>query len=453
MGRQVPGSALYRPDNPVENVLATDAVAVDIATQGIGIEWNGRLGDAPLATRRPSSGTLTTLCACDHDVLLIFWGDTRLLAVPSYRRKKTTVPTKARVPPAKLARAVERLRHHLYRLHQGLAPPPIAMVELTLGAWVSQAVQVAAELGIADALAERPLPLDQLANRVGADADALKRLMRALISRGVFRQHRDGRYGLTPLADTLRSDATVSMSGWARFIGSPQHREHWSLLVESVRTGKTIIPGLRGKEWFDYLADDPEFAKLFDHAMTSLSEMAEATVIAGYDFSPYSTIVDVGGGHGRLLAGILSATPAAQGVLYDLPHVVAGAPALLRQRGVEDRVRVEGGSFFDSVPAGGVAYVLKAVIHDWPDEQAVAILRSVHAAAGGDATVLLIEAVLPEHNRDFPGKWADLEMLLLASSRERTATEYRDLLGQAGLRMTRVVQTASPFSVIEAKPA
>ena len=115
--------------------------------------------------------------------------------------------------------------------------------------------------------------------------------------------------------------------------------------MESVRTGKTIIPALRGKEWFDYLADDPEFAKLFNHAMTSLSEMAEATVIAGYDFSPYSTIVDVGGGHGRLLAGILAATPAAQGVLYDLPHVVAGAPALLRQRGVEDRVRVEGGRF------------------------------------------------------------------------------------------------------------
>jgi hypothetical protein len=204
------------------------------------------------------------------------------------------VPTKAKVSPAKLARAVERLRHQLYRLHQGLAPPPIAMVELTLGAWVSQAVQVAAELGIADALAEGPLPLDELANRVGADADALKRLIRALISRGVFRQHRDGRYGLTPLADTLRFDAPVSVSGLARFIGSPQHREHWSLLAESVRTGKTIIPGLRGKEFFDYLADDPEFAKLFNHAMTSVSEIAEATVIAGYDFSPYSTLVDVG---------------------------------------------------------------------------------------------------------------------------------------------------------------
>ena len=243
------------------------------------------------------------------------------------------MPTKAKVPPAKLVRAVERFRYHLDRLHQRLVPPPIALMELTLGAWVSQAVQAAAELGIADALAKGPLPINELANRVGADSDALKRLMRALISRGVFRQHRDGRYDLNPLADTLRSDAPVSTSGWARFIGSRQHREHWSLLAESVKTGKTIIPALRGKEFFDYLEDDPEFAELFNHAMTSISAVAETTIIAGYDFSHYSTIVDVGGEHGRLLAAILAATPAAQGVLYDLPQVVAGAPALLRQQG------------------------------------------------------------------------------------------------------------------------
>ena len=363
------------------------------------------------------------------------------------------MPTKVKVPPAKLARAVERFRYHLNRLNQRLVPPFGAIMELTLEAWVSQAVHAAAELGIADALAGGPLPLNELANRVGADADALKRLMRALIGRGVFRQHRDGRYDLTPLAETLRSDAPVSTSGWARFIGSRQHREHWSLLVESVKTGKTIIPALRGKEFFDYLEDDPEFAKLFNHAMTSISAAAETTIIAGYDFSPYPTIVDVGGGHGRLLAAILAATPAAQGVLYDLPQVIAGAPALLRQQGVEDRVRLEAGSFFDSVPAGGDAYTMKLIIHDWPDEQAVAILRNVHAAAGGDATVLLIEMVLPDHDRDFPGNWADLEMLLLGSSRERTAAEYRNLLGRAGLRMTRVVQTASPYSVVEAKPA
>ena len=312
---------------------------------------------------------------------------------------------------------------------------------------------MAAELGIADALADHPLPLDDLADRVGADPDALRRLMRALISRGIFRQRRDGRYDLTALADTLRSDAPFSMHGYARLVGSPQHREHWSLLVESVKSGKAILPQLRGKEAFDYLRDEPELAKVFNDAMTGLSGLAAIAVVAGYNFGPYRTIVDVGGGHGGLLSAILAATPNARGVLYDLPEVVAGASALLRQRGVKDRVRVEGGSFFDSVPSGGDAYVLKNVIHDWPDEQAVAILRNVRAAAGADATVLLVEMVLPEHDRDFAGKWVDLEMLLQANGRERDAAEYRDLLRQAGFRMNRVVQTASPFSVVEATPA
>ncbi|HUO37717.1 MAG TPA: methyltransferase, partial [Mycobacterium sp.] len=214
---------------------------------------------------------------------------------------------------------------------------------------------MAAELRIADALAEDPLPLDDLADRVGADPDALRRLMRALISRGIFRQRRDGRYDLTALANTLRSDARFSMSAWARVVGSPQHREHWSLLVESVKSGKAILPQLRGKEAFDYLRDEPELAKVFNDAMTAISGLTEMAVVAGYDFGRYRTIVDVGGGHGGLLSAILAVTPNARGVLYDLPEVVAEASALLRQRGVEARVRVEGGSFFDSVPSGADA--------------------------------------------------------------------------------------------------
>ena len=187
--------------------------------------------------------------------------------------------------------------------------------------------------------------------------------------------------------------------------------------------------------------------------MTGADALPAIAIVAGYSFGPYRTIVDVGGGRGGLLSTILAATPNARGVLYDLPEVVAGASALLRQRGVEDRVRVEGGSFFDSVPSGGDAYVLKNVIHDWPDQQAVAILRNVRAAAGADATLLLVEAVLPEHDRDFAGKWVDLEMLVEANGRERDAAEYRDLLRQAGFRMTRIVQTAAPYSVVEATPA
>jgi C-methyltransferase len=363
------------------------------------------------------------------------------------------MPTDIKIPPPQVARIVERFRHHLSRLHQRSAPAAVGMFELVMGAWVAQAIQVAAELGIADALREGPLHLDDLADRVGADPDALRRLMRALISRGVFRQRRDGRYDLTALADTLREDARFSMYGWARLVGSPQHREHWSLLVESVKSGKAIVPQLRGKEAFEYLNElPPELAKIFNDAMTTVSGLAALAVVAGYNFDPYRTIVDVGGGQGDMLSAIMLATPNARGVLFDLPDVVAGAPALLRQRGVEDRVRVEGGSFFDGVPSGGDAYVIKNVIHDWPDERAVAILRKVRAAAAADATVLLVEMVLPEHNRDFTGKWVDLEMLRQANGRERAATEYRDLLAQAGFRMTRVVQTASPFSVIEATP-
>lgn len=363
------------------------------------------------------------------------------------------MPRDVMIPPAKVARMVERFRHHLYRLHQRSAPAAAAVFELVNGAWVAQAIQVAAELGIADALTEEPLPLDDLADRVGADPDALRRLMRALISRGVFRQRRDGRYDLTALANALRSDARFSMYGWARVVGSPQHREHWSLLLESVKSGKAILPQLRGKEAFEYLRDEPELAKILHDAMTTLSDLTAAAIVAGYNFGLYRTIVDVGGGQGSLLSTILAATQNTRGVLYDLPEVAAGAPALLRQRGVGDRVRVEGGSFFDSVPSGGDAYVLKSIIHDWPDVQAVAILRNVRVAAGADAMVLLVEMVLPEHDRDFAGKWVDLEMLLQANGRERAPAEYRDLLRQAGFRMTRVVQTASPFSVVEATPA
>jgi hypothetical protein len=359
----------------------------------------------------------------------------------------------AKVPPAKLARVVERVRHHLYRLHQQLTPAPAAMIEMILAGWTSQAITVAAQLGVADALADGPLPIDELAVRVEADADALRRLLRALISRGVFRLRRDGRYELNSLADTLRSDATVSMKSAARFYGSQEQRERWTLLVDSIRTGNAVVESLRGKESFDYFAENPELAELFNQTMTSVSEMTDATVVAGYDFSAYPTIVDVGGGHGPLLAAILAAAPASRGVLYDLPAVVANAPSLLREQGVADRVAIAEGSFFDSVPGDGDAYVLKNIIHDWNDEKAGQILRNVRAAAGPQATVLLIEFVIPEHNRDFPGKWVDLEMMLNLGARERTAAEYRNLLSQAGFRMTRVVQTASPLSVVEARTA
>lgn len=363
----------------------------------------------------------------------------------------TSQKTGPKMPPAKVARLLERARHHLYRLHQRIAPPPVVMLDLIFGAWVSQALTATADLKIADALAKGPLTADDLAAKVNAHPDALRRLLRALIGIGIFRQRRDGRYELNPLADTLRSDAPVSLVGMARWVGSPQHREHWSHLTDAMSTGEAVVPKLRGKPAFDYLATEPELGEIFNQAMTSGSEIAITSVIAAYDFTPYATIVDVGGGHGRLLAAILTAAPGARGVLFDLAEVVAGAPALLREHAVDDRASIEKGSFFDSVPGGGDAYVLKNVIHDWPDDDAVRILRNVRAAAGAGPTVLLVETVIPAHDRNFLGKWADLEMLVVAAARERTAAEYRNLFEQAGFRLTRVVETASPFSMVEGK--
>lgn len=323
-------------------------------------------------------------------------------------------------------------------------------MELILNAWGAQAITAAADLGVADALAAGPLSGEQLADRVGADADALRRLMRALIGVGIFRQRRDGRYALTPLAATLCTDAPVSMAGMARWAGSPQHREHWSHLTDAIRTGYPVVPELRGKPLFECLADEAELGVVFNFAMTNLSGFAIVPLTAAYDFGAFGTIVDVGGGHGRLLAAILETAPRSRGVLFDLPEVVAGAPELLRKFGVDDRVRIEPGSFFDSVPEGGDAYVLKSVIHDWPEEDAVRILKNVRTAARGGARLLLCEFVIPDHDHDFHGKWVDIEMLAVAGARERTADEYGRLFDQAGFRMNRVVDTVSPLSIVEA---
>ncbi|MDF1903670.1 acetylserotonin O-methyltransferase [Mycolicibacterium smegmatis] len=357
--------------------------------------------------------------------------------------------TSAKVPPARLVRAVERARHHVRRLWLRSVPPEAAMLELLLGAWLAQGITAAAQLGVADALSGGPLRADELARRVGADADALDRLMRALVGEGVFRRTRDGRYALNPLGDTLRTDAQVSMAGMAKFVGAAQHREHWSHLADAVRTGESAIRTLRGMEPFDYIASQPELGTIFNDAMTSMSELAITPLIAAYDFTRFGTIADVGGGHGRLLSAILGSAPQAKGVLYDLPNVVEGAPEMLARHGVADRVQVVPGSFFDEVPDGADLYVMKNIIHDWADAPATEILRNVRAAARTGATLLLVEGVIPDHDRAFPLKWVDMEMLIGNAARERTEAQYRKLYTEAGFRLTRVVPTACPYSLIE----
>src|ERR1700743_3311432 len=195
-----------------------------------------------------------------------------------------------------------------------MVPAPAVMMEMITNAWAAQAITAAADLGISDALANRPVSAERLTTPVDAEADTFRRLLRALIGRGVFRQLRDGRYALNPRADTLRSDSDVSMRGIARFIGAPQHREHWSNLTTAIRTRRSVVPEMRGKPIFEYLSGEKELDENFNQAMTNISELAIPSVIAGYDFSRYGTIVDVAGGRGRLLAAILNAAPQSRGI-------------------------------------------------------------------------------------------------------------------------------------------
>ena len=332
-------------------------------------------------------------------------------------------------------------------------PPAVAMLQLTMGALVSQAVSVIARLGVADVLAAGPQPVEQIAQRVGAHHSALYRVLRALGDVGVVAELENRQFALTPLSELLRSDVPGSMRGWATMVGMPFHRYPWTDLYETVLTGESAFDRVHGTKVFDYLAEHPEDAAIFDAAMTSISTNESVSIAKAYDFSRFNTIVDVGGGRGGLLAAILSANPHLQGVLFDVPTVVAGIDDELAAAEVVGRREVVSGDFFDSVPDGADAYLLSAIIHDWDDDQAVQILRTCRAAMTDSACMLLAEIVLPEGPAPSMGKLADLEMLVMtAGGRQRTEAELRALLGRAGLRLTRTIPSTSMVSLVEAVP-
>ena len=332
-------------------------------------------------------------------------------------------------------------------------PPAVTMLQLTMGALVSQAVSVIARLGVADVLAAGPQPVEQIAQRVGAHRSALYRVLRALGDVGVVAELENRQFALTPLSEVLRSDVPGSLRGWATMVGMPFHRYPWTDLYETVLTGESAFDRVHGTKVFDYLAEHPEDAAIFDAAMTSISTNESVSIAKAYDFSRFNTIVDVGGGRGGLLAAILSANPHLQGVLFDVPTVVAGIDDELAAAEVVGRYQVVSGDFFDSVPDGADAYLLSAIIHDWDDDQAVRILRTCRAAMTDSACVLLAEIVLPDGPAPSMGKLADLEMLVMtAGGRQRTEAELRDLLGQAGLRLTRTIPSTSMVSLVEAVP-
>ncbi len=307
-------------------------------------------------------------------------------------------------------------------------------------------------LGIADRLRDGPRSVDELAEATGTHAPTLYRLLRALASVGIFAEDADGRFSMTLPAEYLRTDAPGSLSAWATFIGRPYTWSTWAHLLDSVKTDEPAFPKLHGATSWEYRAARPEEGAIFDAAMTGLSSLAAEAVVQGFDFSQIGVLVDVGGGHGELLAAILKANPTLRGILFDQPHVVAGARALLEQAGVADRCEVVGGSFFEAVPEGADAYLLKSVIHDWDDAAAAEILGKCRAAMPETGRLLLVERLVGPPNEPDPAKFSDLNMLVELGGRERTAEEFEKLYAEAGFELTDVIETGSPYRVIEGTP-
>ncbi|WP_238537803.1 methyltransferase, partial [Zavarzinella formosa] len=255
-----------------------------------------------------------------------------------------------------------------------------------------------------------------------------------------------------PLSEVLRTGVPGSMRAVADYCGADWSWRPWGQLLESVRTGGTAFNEVFGEPVFDYLSKHPAESAVFDDGMTGFSMQASPAVAEAFDFSPFDTIVDVGGGHGHLLCTILAKHPKPHGIVFDSPHVVAGATPRIAEAGLANRCRAEGGDFFLAVPAGDL-YVMKHIIHDWADDKATTILRNCRSAANPGAKLALVEMVIPPGNDPSPGKLLDLEMLVIASGKERTEAEYAQLLAGAGWKLTRVTPTKSPTSVIEAEAA
>ena len=331
-------------------------------------------------------------------------------------------------------------------------PPPELMNRMLTGYWISQALYVAAKLGLADLLTSGPRSADDLAQATKTHAPSLYRLLRALASVGVFADDGTHRFSLTPLAECLRSDVPGSQRALAIMSGE-EHYRSWGDVLYSVQTGKPAFDKLYGMPVFEFLSKNPEQATVFDAAMVGVHGRETAAMTDAYDFSGIPVLADIGGGNGSLLTGVLRKFPAMRGILYDLSGVTERAKAGLQTAGLAERCQVIGGSFFESVPEGANAYLMRHIIHDWDDEKATKILKNVHRAMGKDGRVLVVEGVILPGNEPAFGKLLDLHMMVVPGGKERTEAEYRKLFEGAGLRLTRIVPTKAEVSVVEGKKA
>ena len=334
-------------------------------------------------------------------------------------------------------------------------PAQDTMLGHLTGYWVSQLIYVAARLGIADELAGGPRTTAALAKKVGAHEPSLRRVLRALAGLGIFAETANGRFKLTPLGATLRSDVKSSLRPFALMMVDGYNWNAWGQLLHGTRTGQLPFNHVYGMPLFEYLREHPDADREFSAAMASISGPENDAIARAFDFGRFTTLVDVGGAHGHLLATVLGRHRRVRGILYDQPQVVAGAGAsgFITAPAVAARCTTKGGDFFTSVPTGADAYMMKYIIHDWMDEPCLKILKACRAGVNPGGKLLVVDMVVPGPNEFHFGKIADLEMMLFPSGKERTEAEFRELFAAAGWKLTRIIPTASHVSIVEGVPA
>jgi hypothetical protein len=339
---------------------------------------------------------------------------------------------------------VERQQQHVQP--QAGPPPHVVLMQMVMGVWVAQIASAVAQLNVADNIARGKVSVDELAAECAANPDALYRLLRAAASVGLCVETAPRHFALTPIGDALRADAHHSMRDFVVAETARGHWLPWGRLVDAVRRGGPMTEEVLGVSAWEYYAQNIDEGHCFARAMGNLSTIVSEDVARVYDAGDVKRIVDVGGSEGMLLRGLLARVPGAKGVLFDRPEIVEGVS-------LADRIEVVGGDFLTEVPAGGDLYLLKSILHDWPDEQCETIVSNIHRAAAPDSRLLVVEMTLPDGPAGAPSPvpLMDMNMLVMLGGRERTASEFGALLMRCGYAVERIVPTPGPFSVIEAR--
>ncbi len=330
-------------------------------------------------------------------------------------------------------------------------PPNLVITQMIFGFVTAKAIHVAAKLNIADLIASNgPMSASELSIKTICDTEAVYRVLRALASNGIFIENEDGRFSLTPMAECLQENHQDSMKAMAIAAGGLFYRAY-NEFAFTVQTGKPGFEKAIGMGPFEYLSNNPEEGKTFDRAMTNFHGGETQPMIDHYDFSVFDTVVDVGGGNGDVLSSVLEQNPNVKGILFDMEEVIERAKSNIADKGLSNRCQLQGGDFFASVPQGD-SYILRHIVHDWSDEDAVKILSNCRKALKPNGKILVVEAVIPKGNDPHPFKWLDLTMLMIGG-KERTKDQFETLFSKAGLRLNRIIPITPAISIVEGLPS